>query len=113
MTIAKILAGTFLCTALSLCAFEQSVALPMMNSGMRATGDDMIVNVRARWRETGGARSVSRTDVNRTNVSRTNVNVNQRANVNVNRNVQVCDRSARGVRGLTTERLSVASRWDL
>ena len=93
MTTARILSGAFLCTALSLGVIEQSVALPMMNGGMQAAGDDMIVAVRAA--RGGGARAggahVNRTNVSRTNVSRTNVNVNRRTNVNVNvnRNVRV------------------------
>jgi hypothetical protein len=90
MTTAKFLAGAFLCTVLSLGAFEQSVALPMTNSGMQAAGDDMIVAVRAARGGGGGARAGG-AHVSRTNVSRTNVNVNRRTNVNVNvnRNVRV------------------------
>src|SRR5487761_2432482 len=108
MIATKILAGAFLCTALSLGAIGQSVAWPMM-SGMRAASEDMIVNVRATrggGARAGGARSgahasrtkVSHTNVSRTNVSRgTNVNVNRRANVNVNvnRNVRVGVRPVR------------------
>ncbi len=99
----KILAGAFLCTALSLGAIGQSVAWPMM-SGMSAAGDDMIVNVRATrsgGARAGGARSglhASRTSVSHTNVSRnTKVNVNRRTNVNVNvnRNVHVGVRPVR------------------
>jgi hypothetical protein len=97
MTFQKILAGAFLCTALSLGAIEPSAALPMMNSGIQAAGGDMILNVRAArggGGRAGSARSgahVNRANVSRTNVSRTNVNVNRRSNVNVNvnRNVRV------------------------
>jgi hypothetical protein len=103
MTAARILAGALLCTALSLGAVKQSVGLPMMDSGMRTAGDDVIVNVRAARGGGGGARAgggrsanvsrtnVNRTSVSRTNVNRTNVNVNRGANVtvNVNRNVRV------------------------
>jgi hypothetical protein len=103
MIATKILAGAFLCTALSLGAIGQSVAWPMI-SGMRTAGDDLVVNVRATrggGARAGGARSgahASRTSVSRTNVSRnTNVNVNRRSNVNVNvnRNVRVGVRPVR------------------
>lgn len=90
MAATKILAGAFLCTALSLGTIGQSVAWPVM-SGMSAASDDMIVNVGAKrgggGAHAGGARSGAH--VSRTNVSHTNVNVNRRANVNVNRNVRV------------------------
>ena len=88
MTPTKVLTGAFLCTALSLGAIGQSAALPMINSGMQAASDHMIVNVRA---TRGGGGRPGGAHVNRTNVSRTNVNVNRHTNVNVNvnRNVRV------------------------
>jgi hypothetical protein len=80
MTVTSILAGA----SLSLGAFEQSGALPMMNSGLKSASDDVIVNVRATRGDgarASGARSgahVNHANVSRTNVSRTNVNVNNR-----------------------------------
>lgn len=101
MKAARILGGALLGTLLSLGAVEQSVAWPTM-TGMRAAGDDMVVNIRATrggGAKSGGARSgahVNRTNVSRTNVGRTaNVNVNRRTNVNVNRNVRVGVRPVR------------------
>jgi hypothetical protein len=90
-------------TVFSLGAFEQSVALPVMNSGPQSASDGMIANVRATrggGARASGARSgahVNRANVSRTNVSRTDVNVNRRANVNVNvnRNVHVGVRPVR------------------
>ncbi len=102
MKLIKILSGAFLCSALSLGSIGQSAALPMLNSGVQAAGDNIIVNVRAvrgGGARAGGARSahVRHTNVNRTNASRTNVNVNRRTNVNVNvnRNVRVGVRPVR------------------
>jgi hypothetical protein len=102
MIATKILAGALLCTALSLGEIGKSVALPMMDSSIRITSGDMIVNVRAMrggGARAGGARSgahVNRANVSRTSVSRhTNVNVNRRTSVNVNRNVRVGVRPVR------------------
>ena len=98
MSIVKLFGGTLLVAIMSLSAFEQSVAWPVMTG---VTADNMVVNVRAV--KGGGGRAGGRTNVNAShhtnvNVSKhTNVNVNKRTNVNVNagRNVNVVRRPVR------------------
>jgi hypothetical protein len=107
MKVARVLGAALLGTMISLGAVGQGFAWPTVTH-IGATGNDMVVNVRAEGgrgakagrgnvnRTSVNRTSVNHTSVNHTSVNRTNVNVNRRTNVNVNRGTNVNVNVARG-----------------